>query len=391
MDYDLVVIGVSDATYRLVVQASQLGARVGWIIDQKYDQYQLRYRLEHRQDLLAFLSIINTNLHSKLIDLSAQHLNQNDSTILQSKPNPVRQDLACSLAMANIKGVDIITENQKKQAYTYAIATPVTPFPRQVLGLAEHPYVTVADICDWVFARQGHHTALSLPSSIAILGNDSLSCTIAQITNSLGIHTILLVDHQHILPHVDVEVARTLQAKLEIEGIAVHTAAQVTAVELIEGRSRLWLSRPSTIDCDRLFIPYPQHDYPIPNRQSVFPCHSDRDIAKIINQIPNLTQSMVLPSHPIVTVTPTQPPIAQVGMTAAIAKQKCRIKVIETVTTDGGLCIVTCDAHGKILGASMYGDRAEFVIRALAIAMQGKVKLQELNLPDLPDLIVAPL
>jgi pyruvate/2-oxoglutarate dehydrogenase complex dihydrolipoamide dehydrogenase (E3) component len=379
MDYDLIVVGVSDASYRLVVQASQLGARVGWIIEQKYDQYQLRYRLDYSWDLLTFLAIINTTLHSKLIDLSALHLKQNDVTVLDAKQYIAKQDFAYSLAMTNIKGVDIIEGQKMPKAYIYAIVAPVAKFPHQVLGLAEHPYVTVADVCDWVL--EGQDSPSSLPNSIAILGNDSLTCTIAQITNSLGIHTILLVDHQHILPHVDVEVARTLQAQLEMEGIAVYTQAQVTAVELIEGRSRLWLNRPSTIDCDRLCIPYPQRNYPIPNAQSAFPCHSDRDIAKIINQIPNLTQSMVMPSHPIVTVTPTEPPIAQVGMTAAIAQQKNKIKVLETVTTDGGLCKITCDTQGKILGASMYGDRAEFVIRSLAIAMQGKVRLQELNLP----------
>ena len=94
----------------------------------------------------------------------------------------------------------------------------------------------------------------------------------------------------------------------------------------------------------------------------------------------------MLPTQPIVTVTPTKPPIAQVGLTAAIAQQKYRINrinILETVTTDGGLCKIICDAQNRILGASMYGDRAESVIRALAIAMQGKVKLQELNLPEL--------
>ncbi len=199
MDYDLIVIGISDATYRLVIQAAHLGARVGWIVDQKYDQYPLMFGLDHGWDLLASLSIINTNLRSKLICLSAKHLNQKDTSIFE--------------AMANIKGVDVIEnqkENQNKnqkepQAYIYAIASSIAPFPRQVLGLAEHPYVTVADICDWVFDGQDQSLATILPSSIAILGNDSLACTIAQITNLLGIHTVLLVDHQHILPHVDVK------------------------------------------------------------------------------------------------------------------------------------------------------------------------------------------
>ncbi len=91
----------------------------------------------------------------------------------------------------------------------------------------------------------------------------------------------------------------------------------------------------------------------------------------------------MLPKQPLIRVTPTQPPLAQVGMSAAIAQQRCSINVLETVTTDGGLCKIVSDAQDKILGASMYGDRAEFVIRSLAIAMQGKVKLQELNLPEL--------
>lgn len=384
MDYDLVVIGVNDAAYRLVIEASRLGARVGWWIDQKYDQAQLRYG----RDLLASLSMINTNLHSKSVCPSKEHLNPTEANMIGT--------------VVNIRGVDIIDgqrknqeQNQQKetiepQAHIYAIASPLTPFPDQVLGLAEHPYVTAAEVFNWVIELQNQDNdqdnAPQLPNSIAILGDDSLACTIAQITNLLGIHTILLASHRHILPHVDVEVARTLQAKLEIAGIAVHTQVQITAVELKDGRSRLWLNRPATIDCDRLLIPYPQRNYPIPNSHNRFSCYSDRDIAQIINKIPNLSQSIVLPTQPIVTVTPTKPPIAQVGLTAAIAQQKYRINrinILETVTTDGGLCKIICDAQNRILGASMYGDRAESVIRALAIAMQGKVKLQELNLPEL--------
>lgn len=384
MDYDLVVIGVNDAAYRLVIEAARLGARVGWWIDQKYDQDQLRYG----RDLLASLSMINTNLHSKLVCPFQEHLSPKEANMIGTG--------------ANIRGVDIIEgqrkhqeQNQQKetiepQAYIYAIASPLIPFPEQVLGLAEHPYVTAAEVCNWVVELQNQDNdqdnAPQLPNSIAIIGDDSLACTIAQITNLLGIHTILLASHRHILPHVDVEVARTLQAKLEIAGIAVHTQVQITAVELRDGRSRLWLNRPATLDCDRLLIPYPQRNYPIPNSHNRFSCHSDRDIAQIINKIPNLSHSIVMPTQPIVTVTPTKPPIAQVGLTAAIAQQKYRISsinILETVTTDGGLCKTICDAQGRILGASMYGDRAESVIRALAIAMQGEVTLPKLNLPEL--------
>ena len=387
MDYDLVVIGVSDAAYRLVVEASRLEARVAWLIDPKTEQKLNKYELAYGLDILASLSTINTNLHSKLSDLSAKHLQQQDSIIFESKQSAVFNHFIYPLTMMNIKGVDIIESQQieqkiEPQAPIYAIAS-LSPTPqRQVFGLAKHPYLTATDVCNWGFQALHQASHQELPNSIAILGSDSLACTIAQITNLLGIHTTLLVDHPHILPHVDVEVARTLQAKLEIEGIAVHTQAQVTAVDVIEGRSRVWLNQ-QTIDCDHLLIPIPERHYPIPNSQSILPCHSDRDIAKIINQIPHLAKSIVPPKYPVVTVTATQPPIAQVGLNAAIAQQKHQLNILETVTTDGGLCKIIYDLQGQVLGASMYGAQAELVISAVAIAMQGKVRLQELNLPNL--------
>ena len=88
----------------------------------------------------------------------------------------------------------------------------------------------------------------------------------------------------------------------------------------------------------------------------------------------------------------TTPPLAQIGLTEALAKQQFgKIYILENILESAskqmGLCKIICDVHGQILGASMIGDRAVVVIEAIAIAMQGQVKIQ--NIAGLPDLQIA--
>jgi pyruvate/2-oxoglutarate dehydrogenase complex dihydrolipoamide dehydrogenase (E3) component len=68
-------------------------------------------------------------------------------------------------------------------------------------------------------------------------------------------------------------------------------------------------------------------------------------------------------------------------MTELSAKQKYgqALYILES-STENSLCKIIYDRKGQILGASMFGDRAKLVIEAVAIAMQGKVKIQDIAL-----------
>ena len=264
---------------------------------------------------------------------------------------------------------DFFKRRLSSRAYAIAYDRP-TPL-RKIFGLAEHDYLT---------ANQLLHLE-NLPNSIAVLGSDSHACAIAQTLNFLGVHTLLITDHSHILPNVDVAIARTLQAQLEAEGIEIYTRTQVTAVSKIDNyRSKIWIDK-QTIECDRLLIPLVPSEFSFPIDRHIYECRNDQDIAKIVRQTfqTNFWRSPSITTQPSLTLTPTSPPLAQIGMTEILAKQKYGQSLyIFDSYAENSLCKIICDRHGQILGASMIGDRAKLVIEAIAIAMQGKIKIQNI-------------
>jgi hypothetical protein len=88
------------------------------------------------------------------------------------------------------------------------------------------------------------------------------------------------------------------------------------------------------------------------------------------------TKDRLISASSCITFMPTMPPIAQVSMPSNANPYA----ILESITTDGGLCKVMCDQQGYILGASICSEQAESVLGAIAMAMRGKVKISELPL-----------
>ena len=388
VDYDLVVIGMSAHAHKLVSLAAQREARVAWVWDhQVKDAYLNIAQIDHI--LLLLKNKISDRPKSERLQLFAQQISSIRDNFCQAE----------ILEMLQKNGVDVIVGeckfqgkvqnthilevsetafSERSRAFSqrslssraYAIAHDITP-QRKIFGLAEHNYLTANQLLNLE----------DLPNSIAVLGDDSHACAIAQAINFLGVHTSLITAHLHILPNVDVAIARTLQAQLEAEGIEIYTNTQTTAVSPLEyGRTRIWLDN-HTIDCDRLLVPLAPKEFYFPSDRHVYQCHSDQDIAKIMQQTlqTDFWRTPSTPIFPAMVDVLTTPTVAQIGMTELSAKQKYGqdIYILES-STENSLCKIICDHKGLIHGASMFGDRAKLVIEAIAIAMQGKVKIQNI-------------
>jgi pyruvate/2-oxoglutarate dehydrogenase complex dihydrolipoamide dehydrogenase (E3) component len=388
VDYDLVVIGMSAHAYKLVSLAAQLEARVAWVWDHQVKDADLN---------IAQIDHILLLLQNKISDRpKSERLHLFNEQISSIRDSFCREEM---LDILQRNGVDIIIGECKFQgkaqnshilevretslpdrsrafsqrslsSRAYAIAHDITP-QHKIFGLAEHNYLTANQLINLE----------DLPHSIAVLGDDSYACAIAQAINFLGVNTSLVTDRKHILPNVDVAIARILQAQLEAEGIEIYTNAQTTAVRQIEhGRTRIWLDN-QTIDCDRLLIPLAPKEFYAPSDHHIYQCHGDQDIAKIRQQIlqTDFWRSVSIPQAPTMINVSTSPTVAQVGMTELFAKQKYgqALYILES-SAENSLCKIICNHKGQILGASMFGDLAKLVIEAIAIAMQGKVKIQNI-------------
>ncbi|MBD2175911.1 NAD(P)/FAD-dependent oxidoreductase [Pseudanabaena sp. FACHB-1998] len=398
VDYDLAVIGMSANAFKLVNLAIKSSARVAWIWDRQVSDNYLNVAEAHhvfqqlivslsnqlplegrpeRQHLFAnniapFLSkyrldeilenipksgvdviLGKCRFREKLQDLHVLEINKDDPKAALSEENPSRQILT---------------------AHIYAIAYDQPTFLPKIFGLMEHDYLTATQLLQ----------LQDLPNSIAVLGGDADACAIAQSLNFLGVHTSLITNSLHILPEVDVAIARTLQAQLEAEGVEIYTNTQITAVSYTKHRrSKIWLDN-QILECDRLLIPVEPIDLAIPRDRGIYQVHSQADIDLILQKVSqrNSFWKSKSISKPAITFVPTNPPLAQIGMTELAAQQQKlkSICILESASTNLGLCKIICNHQGLILGASMVGDNAKIVIEAIAIAMQGKVKVQDLSI-----------
>jgi pyruvate/2-oxoglutarate dehydrogenase complex dihydrolipoamide dehydrogenase (E3) component len=386
VDYDLVVIGMSAHAHKLVSLAALREARVAWI----WDHQGLYLNIDQVDQLLQVLkNKICDRPKSERSQLFGQHIPSIRDNFRQQEMLEILQKNGVDIIVgackfqgkvqdSHILGVSDTSLPERSRAFSqrslssraYAIAHDTPPL-RKIFGLAEHNYLTANQLLNLE----------DLPKSIVVLGDDSHACAIAQFLNFLGVHTRLITHRNHILPNVDVAIARTLQAQLEAEGIEVYTNTQTTAVSQIEhGRTRIWLDN-QTIDCDRLLIPLAPQELHFPSDRYIYECQGNRDIAKIMRRTfqTDFWQSASIPKAPTMVDVLTTPTVAQIGMTELSAKQKYGQDLyIWESSTENSLCKIICDRKGQIFGASMFGDRAKLVIEAIAIAMQGKVKIQNI-------------
>jgi pyruvate/2-oxoglutarate dehydrogenase complex dihydrolipoamide dehydrogenase (E3) component len=388
VDYDLVVIGMSAYAHKLVSIAAQRKARVAWVWDQVNDSYLNIDQINHILQLLKtkvgdrpkperlklFAKQISPILHNfcqaEMLDILLK--NGVDVIVGVCKfQNQAQNSHILEVSETSFSALSRESSQRRLSSRAYAIAHD-TPTPlRKVFGLAEHNYLTAHQLLN----------LQDLPNSIAVLGDDPDTCAIAQTLNFLGVKTSLITNSSHVLPNVDVAIARTLQAQLEAEGVEIYTATQVTAVSKIEqDRSRIWLNN-TTINCDRLLVTSAPKEFDYPSDRHIYQCRNDQDIAKIVQQAlqTSLWQSAPSAKVPEIIYVSTIPSLAQIGMTESLARLKYKQVYVLDSDAENGLCKIICDRQGQILGASMFGDRAQLVIEAIAIAMQGKVKIQNIG------------
>jgi len=283
-----------------------------------------------------------------------------------------------------------ISRGKSLAARLIVLAVPPQHPPIKIHGLAAVPYVTSEDF--FKIER--------IPDSIAILGEDALSCSIAQSLGRAGTKVTLLVANQ-LLPLVDGEIARLLQGKLEIDGIDVLTTTTPSAVDVLEdGKIRLWSSDQSIV-CQSLYLPLVIEDYLeslnlfaarikveqgmiVHNNRGkttnprVFLCHQESDIPYLLRQLFWFNWQPDTPLRPI--VVNTDPAVASLGMTEISARRRFgkRVRIDRYALLPEGLCKMICLPDGKILGAHILSDRAPEVIESIGLVMKLNLTLKQI-------------
>lgn len=419
VDYDLAIIGISTNAVKLVSRAVKNCTRIAWIWDYQVKGQYLNISEVHHvlQQLISSLNnqlpLPSESLHSFATRLAPFLSKFELNEILESIPKSGVDVIVgkCKFQESRSNGYVLKINKTSHQARgeaephtqinsqinspisltasNYAIANDQPTTLPKIFGLAEHNYLTATQLLQ----------LQDLPQSIAVFGDDPHACAIAQALNLLGVRTSLITNSLHILPEIDVAIARTLQAQLEAEGVAIYTDAKITAVSHpTPQRSKVWLDA-QTLEYDRLLIPVAPRDFAIPRDRSIYRVQHQADLDLVLQKISarySIKNSIQLgqaisgaSSKPAITVVSTNPPLAQVGVTEDEVKAQNlkfyrsgksgkSLEVWESASADWGFCKIICNRQGVILGASMVGAQAQMFIEAIAIAIQGKVKMPDL-------------
>jgi pyruvate/2-oxoglutarate dehydrogenase complex dihydrolipoamide dehydrogenase (E3) component len=263
------------------------------------------------------------------------------------------------------------------------------------VGLNEIEYLTYDSLFDLLRKSRGKSGLGSL-SSLTMVGGNSLNCAIAQLLNRLGVKVQILAESR-ILPEFDLDIARILQAHLEIQGIEILTGSIVTAVS----DQKIWVNAASGIRTlamnGHILVPTFSYGKDLnfsgagikvnddeilinsklqTTNPQIYLCRNFQDIDIILKNslfLPISTSKSLLPSH----VSLTTPEIASIGLTEIEARLRYGkdLYILQTPIHDFEFYKVLYRGNGEIVGAHFIGDRSEELLESMAIMMNQKLKV----------------
>ena len=425
VDYDVVVIGGTQAARQAAIAAAHLQSRVALVEPHAPGKTWLGTGL----------------LYSKVMAQSARDNESIDICLEEdfiSKPLPPEAKFASNLEWAKevvstleeqtspsvlaSLGVDVLVEdgefcrrphlafivkNRYLRARTYLIATGSRPALPTIEGLLGVGYLTPAEVWQQSPSQQ-------MPAHWVVIGSGAVGTEIAQTLARLGVDVTLVTKKSQILPQEDPEVAGLVQAQLEAEGVRVITQAEVRQVQRIDGKKWV-LAGNRAIEADEIVLAAGQQ----PNVETlnlegvgvewnrrgivvnkklqtsnprIYACgsviggyeltHMADYEAKIA-----LKNALFLPLFQVdYRGIPwgifSDPTLARVGLTEVQAMQRYGkdvwvsrqyFKTLSKALLGGettGLCKIIARSNGKILGASIVGAQANELIHTIALAMR---------------------
>jgi pyruvate/2-oxoglutarate dehydrogenase complex dihydrolipoamide dehydrogenase (E3) component len=277
--------------------------------------------------------------------------------------------------------------------------------------------------------------------NLVLLGEGMIAVGLAQALSRLGFQIRLLTSELDILSGLDSEVARFLQVQLEMEGVQVINLAEISRVEVRQGKKWLWcqgqeiavdemiLATQSSLLAETLVESLNleavgvkwsaqgiRHNAKLQTTNPrIYVCegqmngHWSSHVASYEAAIA-LKNVLLYPGFKasyqgLPLILNTEPGIAWAGLTEPQAKKQYgeKIWVLQRsfntlpkaqIRSDlTGFCKLIVHANGKLLGAHLVGHQASEGIGAIALAMQQQIPIQKLAdlvlpFPTLTEIIV---
>lgn len=257
IDYDLVIIGGTQAARYAALTATGFQARVALV-----EPFSNSQNLPTAgQDAIALSSQYNQILSesSRFAEqISSHKFGVHWATTNSEMPIELRFDGVMkwaegvvsnvseinSLGVLATRGVDVISgdgefvlkpdlafavNGRKLRSRSYLLACPSLPAIPNIEGLLSVGYFTSETV--WKLAKQQ-----KLPKSLVVIGADPSGVEAAQTFARLGMAVTVVVKGSHILAKEEREAASLVQAAMEAQGVRILTATEVTQARVIDGK-----------------------------------------------------------------------------------------------------------------------------------------------------------
>lgn len=421
--YDLVVVGSSWAGIYAAKTAVQLQARVALVTQSDRPYLNNNTLLTHSFQEIARIQKPSTE--NLLLSEAKSESSLADMFDWVKGLNTTAWELNSLSSLAAL-GVDIIVgkgefyrlprlglqvnqRNLRSRHFLLATGSVVSPH-----GLDNHSgedYLTLETLASLNLG--------DLPREIIIVGSDPASFELTQALARLGKQITLVVKHSKILPQEDPDISMLLQAQLEAEGVTILTNSTISQVKVIAGQKWLQAGDRALATAEIIIADYRQPNIQGLNLAGVDVKYNRQRID--VNQklqttnpqiyacgdaiggynLPNIAQyevnlilknTLFLPWYKtnyqtIPWAILTQPNLARVGLTEQQARQQNLSNIYEIkeyfsdlpqaqITNQiTGVCKLLVDPQGRILGCSIFGERAAELITIPALMMQHNLKL----------------
>ena len=421
VDYDLVVLGGTQAGYEAASHAAHLGARVALVL----------HELAGPQSTLKTLGTLwATRFPHSVVAKSRQEYWQEALQRAALLAESLRSEAPQQLMVG---GVDVIAERGQlvgkrplkvatpsRQLTTRALLLATGSLPRLsgLPGLDSVPYKTPETLLEQEIC----------PQSVAILGGNPMALALGQTLCRLGVAVTLVTPAATLLSQEDPDVSRWITAQLLAEGVRVHleadgvrvatddhkiaiqlpdvTVTVETLVSAVNPRPNLvGLNLENVLDSDRSLTvnSYLQTSHP-----RIYACGAvlgGYEMAAIARQEALIAVDNALfwnrrriDYGAIPYDLPTQPEMARVGLTEPQARQRYSDADLligrqslydnpkaQWLESTVGFCKLIAHRNGQILGAHGVGPEAAEWVQTLALLMSQKTPWQAIaHYPTLP-------
>ncbi len=324
------------------------------------------------------------------------------------------------------------------RAKQFILCTGSLPSIPPIPGLEEAGYVTNRTVFDWT----------SLPRRIAILGGGAIGCELGQVFSRFGAEVTILHNGARILARDDADAAQVLSEQLLAEGIEIITHAHADQITINpQGEKTFHLANGQMVVCDAILVAAgrksnvgglnlaaagvicPEHarlktnaylQTNVPHLWAAGDVTSEYKFTHVASYEGAVAASNAVAAlhgrppacpadyHVIPRVTYTDPEVASVGLSPAMARMShpegeldvARFpfahldKSVIIGETRGFVQIVSLRASGVILGAQIAGASAGNLINEVCLAMRGRLTVADIALtmhayPTLPEAVEA--